>query len=70
MHVYWLRGKKLVPTRIGESRWDINLGTIAEAEGQEEKGLLLKRCCKLWFWHQKQCEILALGTWDGKEEQN
>lgn len=33
MYVYWLRGKKLVFIRIGESRWDINFGIIVEVEG-------------------------------------
>lgn len=37
MYVYEFKGKSLVPTRTDESRWDINPGTIAKAEGQEEK---------------------------------
>ena len=37
MYVYEFKGKSLVPTRTVESRWDINPGTIAKAEGQEEK---------------------------------
>lgn len=70
MYVYEFKGKNLVPPRTGESRWAINPEIVAKAEGQEGRGLLLKWSCKLWSWHQKQCKILALGTWDGKEEQN
>lgn len=37
MYVYEFKGKSLVPTRTDESRWDINPGNIAKAEGQEER---------------------------------
>jgi hypothetical protein len=62
IYVYKFKGKTLVPIGIAKRRWGITLGTIAKAEGLEEKGLLLKWNCKLWSWQEKQCKMLAFGT--------